>query len=317
MTPNVEGEHGVHPADIPAGIPAPSSVMETLRRSYRLVRRTISLYIQDGCGTHAAAIAYYALFSLVPLSLLILSILGLVLNEQRVVNFVFDQLPLQESQFQNVSDVVRAAHDISFAGIGFGILLLVWSGSGIFGAVRLGLNAARHQPNRRAYWRGKLIDIALIPIFGLLIALSVGLTAIAQGVIEHAGELGWLRFDTDAPLGIVGYVLPASVTFVMFTLLYRFVPSGRPNWREALAGAGLASILFEAAKNGWALFFTRLAFSKDTAIYAGFGTALAFLLWTYINATILLLGAEFARALGEGKGAKGLDEPLARMAHRY
>ena len=316
MTPNAKGEHGIQPADIAAGIHSPS-LLGALRGTLRLSRRTVSLYLADGCGTHAAAIAYYALFSLVPLSLLILSILGLVVDEQRVVNFVFDQLPLQESQFQNVSDVVRRAHDISFAGIGFGILLLIWSGSGIFGAVRLGLNAARHQPAHRAYWRGKLIDVGLIPVFGLLIALSVGLTAITQGVIEQAGQVGWLRFDTDAPLGIVAYALPAAVTFTMFALLYRFVPSGRPNWREALAGATLASVLFEAAKNVWALFFSRLAFNTDTAIYAGFGTALAFLFWTYINATILLLGAEFARALGERTGPKGLDEPLARMAHRY
>jgi membrane protein len=269
-----------------------------IRASFRVVRRTVALYNADSCGTHAAAIAYYAIFSLIPLSLVILSVLGLVLDENRVVQFVFDQVPLKESQFSNVQAVVRQAHNFSLAGISFGALLLIWSSSGMFAAVRRGLNAAEHRNPARPYWHGKLIDLALIPLFGLLILLTIGLTAATQTVIERVGTVSGLHFGTNIALRIASYVLPALISFAMFTSLYRYVPSGRPAWREAIVGAAFATTLFEVAKNTGAIVFAHLQYTKNTAIYAGFGTVLAFLFWMFITASIMLLGAEFARAVG-------------------
>lgn len=260
---------------------------------------TIRLYMDDHCGTYAAAIAYYALFSLVPLSLIILSVFGLVVSKQDISQFVFDQIPLQqtESVRQNVDQIVERAQEISVAGISFGLLVLIWSSSGIFSAVRRGLDIASHRQNTRPYWHGKLVDMALIPALGLLILLSVGLTALTQFVIARAGELGPLNFDTNLALRVSSFLLPAFVSFIMFLLLYHFVPSSRTAWPEATAGALFATVLFEAAKNSITYIVDAAPYSKDTAIYAGFGTALAFLFWMFINASILLLGAEFARAL--------------------
>jgi membrane protein len=83
----------------------------------------------------------------------------------------------------------------------------------------------------------------------------------------------------------------------MFALLYKYVPTVRPPWREALGGATFATLLFEITKNLIATFIAYANFSRDTAIYAGFGTVLAFLIWMFVNASILLLGAEFGRAI--------------------
>lgn len=274
-------------------------VPRPIRTPVSVIVRTFRLYVDDGCGTYAAAIAYYAIFSLVPLSLIILSIFGLVVEEQRITNFVFEQLPLKEtpSVRDNVAQIVKRAHDISAAGLSFGVIALIWSSSGIFSAVRKGLNAASHRKKGRPYWHGKLIDFALIPALGTLIVLSVGLTALSQVVIERVGTFGPLDFNTNLALRISSYIIPAMLSFGMFTLLYKYVPTARPAWTEALAGAGFATVLFELTKNFYAMIFALTAFSKDTAIYAGFGNALGFLLWLFVNASILLLGAEFARAI--------------------
>lgn len=258
------------------------------------------LYNEDSCGTYAAAIAYYGIFSLVPLALIILSVFGLLVDRERIVDFVFEQIPLREdpSVQENVREIVQRAQQISLASLGVGVVALVWSGSGIFAAVRRGLNVASHRQQPRPYWRGKLVDIALIPSLGVLIMLSLGLTAAVQGLIERAGEFGPIRPHQNVALRIASYGLPALVSFTMFALLYRLVPSVRPRWPEALAGAAFASLLFELAKNLYAYLLTETPFERDTAIYAGFGTALAFLFWMFINASILLLGAEFVRAVG-------------------
>ncbi len=265
--------------------------------------------MDDSCSTYAAAIAYYAIFSLVPLSLITLSIFGLVVDQDRITQFVFEQLPLKEtaSVHDSVNTIVKRAQDISVAGLGFGLVALIWSSSGIFSAVRRGLNAATHQKKSRPFWHGKLIDFALIPALGLLIILSVGASAAAQLAIERAGKLGPIDFDTNVALRITSYALPAAISFLMFGLLYRYVPTARPPWSEALAGAGFAAVLFELTKNFYALLFSMTAFSKDTAVYAGFGSALGLLLWLFVNASILLLGAEFGRAIREPASVDVVD----------
>jgi len=272
---------------------------------------TVRLYSEDHCGVYAAAIAYYAIFSLVPVGLIILSVFGLVVDRERIVNFVFNQIPLRESPSvrEDVDAIVQRARDVSAAGISFGLLALAWSSTGIFSAVRRGLNATAHRQQSRPYWHGKLIDLALVPSLGLLILLSIGITASAQVAIQRTGDLGPISIDTGLAIQFTTFALPAGISFTMFFLLYRFVPTARPTSREALAGAAFAAVLFEAAKNVIAMLLRAAAFSRDTAVYAGFSSALAFLFWMFVNATILLLGSEFARAVARRN--HGSDSPLA------
>ena len=270
-----------------------------LRVPVSVVIQTFQHFIEDSCGTYAAAIAYYAIFSLVPLSIVVLSPFGLVVDRAQIVDFVFEQVPLRDTADvkANVDEVVQRAQEFSVASLSFGIVTLVWSGSGIFAAVRRGLNAASHRTLPRPYWRAKLLDFAFVPLLGLLIILALALSAVAQVAIERAGSIGELELNTNGAVRMVSYVVPALFTFAMFTVLYRVVPTVPPQIAEALAGAFFATVLFETAKNIYATVFAMTPFSTDTAVYASFGTALAFLLWMFINASILLLGAEFARAL--------------------
>lgn len=282
----------------------------SVRRPFEVIAMTIRLYVEDGCSTYAAAIAYYALFSIVPLSLITLSVFGLVIDQDRIAQWVFDQIPLKETTGvrENVDEIIQRARAISPASIGFGVVFLLWSSSGIFGAVRKGLNAATHLRKGRPYWHGKLIDFALIPALGILIVLSVGMTAMVRLFLERVDEIGPLSINTNETLRVAGYILPGIVSFSMFALLYRYVPTVRPPWREALAGAGFATVLFETAKNLIATVVALADFSRDTAIYAGFGTALAFLVWMFVNASILLLGAEFGRAIRRTDGESLPDD---------
>lgn len=270
-----------------------------VRAPFEVVTKTIGLYIEDSCSTYAAAIAYYAIFSIVPLSLITISLVGLVADREGIADWVFEQIPLEESETvrNNVDEIIRRAQDFSFASLSFGIVFLVWSSSGIFGAVRKGLNAAAHLKMGRPYWRSKLMDFALIPIVGVLIAVSVGLTALARNAVARFDDIGPFQLDANLALEAASYAIPAIITFFMFMLLYRFAPAARPHWRDALAGALFATVLFEIAKNVIAIVLSESSFSRDTAIYAGFGTALAFLVWMFVNASILLLGAEFGRAI--------------------
>lgn len=270
-----------------------------LRAPFEVVAAAVRGYVDDNCPTYAAAIAYYAIFSVIPLALITLSVFGLFADRQAIVNWVFEQVPLQETESvrANVEEVVRRAQQFSPASLGFGLVFLVWSSSGIFGAVRNGINATAHLKGSRPFWRGKLIDILLVAVLGALVTVSVAATATARVVVARVDGSAPFPFDRQAATEVTGLVLAPLVTFTMFIILYRVAPAARPAWRDALPGAALATVLFEAAKNVVAIVVAQSSFSRDTAIYAGFGSALAFLLWMYINGSILLFGAEFARAL--------------------
>jgi membrane protein len=261
----------------------------------RVVTRTIRLYLDDDCSTYAASIAFHALFSLVPLSLITLSILGLVIDQQRVVDFIYNQVPLKETQSvrDNVDEIVARARGISWAGLSFGVLALLWAGTSIFSSVRRGLNATYSERKGRPYWHGKLIDFALIFSFGVLILASIVATAMLQVVIDKYGPD---NLAAMLALRISTAVATGGLTFILFSALYRLVPTRRPTWREAIIGAAFAAFLFEVLKNIAAILLQLAPFTRETAIYAGFSTAFAFLFWMYLNATILLLGAEFGRA---------------------
>lgn len=269
-----------------------------LQRAGLVGWRTIRFYSQDQCSAFAAAIAYYAAFSVIPLGLLILAISGFVFEQEQVVDWVFDQFPLEDSASvrESVNEIVQRSRDLRGVGLGFGILSLAWSASGFFGAVRRGLDATHMEGEGRPFWKGKLIDLALVPGVGLLLMSLITTTAALRVIGEWLGrELG---FDTTGGLQLALFAVGLLTTFGVFTLLYRFVPSHPPRWSSAMAGAAGAAVLLEVFRNILSVVLAQQLFSRDTALYAGFGTALAFLFVVFIVASIVLLGAEFARALG-------------------
>ncbi|OAI40099.1 hypothetical protein AYO38_06495 [bacterium SCGC AG-212-C10] len=289
-----------------------------IRTPIWVMGQTFRLYVNDDCGTYAAAIAYYALFSIVPLSLITLSILGLVVDQERIVRFVFDQIPLRETQAvqNNVDSIVGRAKQISVAGLSFGVIALVWSGSGIFSAVRRGLNAAGNRRGR-PYWRSKMLDFLLIPAFGLMILSAIVASAALQVLIERGANVGPISFNTSRAFQLASYGATATGSFTMFFLLYRFVPAERERWRPVVASALFATLLFELVKNTGAFVISKAPFSTDTAIYAGFSTAFAFLFWVFLNASILLLGAEFGRAIALHGRERRQRELLAEASARH
>ena len=271
-----------------------------LRAPVLTLWRAARWYSQDQASIYAAAIAYYALFSMVPLAVITLSILGLILPPQRVVDFALTQLPLEQTSDveENVRRLVRQARDLSPAGLGIGAVGLLWSASGVFSAVRRGLNATSHRTKSRPYWHEKLVDFALVPALALLIATSLGLTALAQVIVAQVEELGPIPIPTSDLARWASILAAAAVSFLMFAMLYRYVPSSRPEWKEALAGAACATVLFELTKNVAAYILSFAAVGENASVYAGFGTAMVFLFWVMLNASIMLFGAEFGRAVG-------------------
>jgi membrane protein len=293
------------------------------RLGARLARRAIAEFFDDGCPQRAAAISYYGLFSLFPLAILLVGIFGLVVQEHQarsqVIDFLLDNLPLRRGQGRQ--DLQQLLDDVTSSVSGFGVLGLVglvFSASGLMGAIRQAFNAAWDVEDPRPPVQGKLIDIALVFGLGLLIALSLAISVAASFVASLSGSL-----DAIGVLGtVIGGVLRAGaltstlLAFVAFVVLFRVVPACPTRLADVWPGALLAAVGLEAAKLLFGLYLGHAA--NYNAVYASLGSIVAFMVFVFIASNIALLGAEAAahwpRVRAQPEAAGGDGRPLREQA---
>ena len=222
--------------------------------------------------------------------------------------------------FDTIRGVSRASGALTVVGV-IGMIGLMWSASAMFGAIRRSLDLAWNVETPRPVVRQKLVDFAMVGGIGALLAASVAGTAALRAFRELSDDaLGPLSTGTGPFWSVLPYALPAVLTFVVFLLLYRFVPSVRHSFSEVLPGALLATVLFELLKNLFALYVAK--FNNYAGAYGALGGILLFLLWTYLSANILLAGAELAYEYtrmrrGENVAAPGPSRTAAQQVRRF
>lgn len=270
--------------------------LHLLRRDARLLaKRAVSEFVEDRCTQMASSISYWVFFSIFPLAIFLVTVLGQFLRDEnlknRIVDALLDVLPLApvEGRQQIETALEGVSTDLSLLGF-ISIFGLVWGASAMMTAIRISINVAWGHGYRRPAVRGKLVDIGMVFIIGILVALSLAATTLMR-VGTNITEaiviipLGWLWW-------LVALFLPFVVTFSIFTLLYRFVPVIPVRFSEIWPGALFAAIGFELAKHGFAFYVAN--FGNYNAIYGSIGAIIVFLVFVYLAANILLFGAEIA-----------------------
>ncbi len=296
-----------------------------------LAKRTFQEFNADNCTNMAAAISYYVLFSVIPLTVFLVSVFGFVMRDaqlrDQVVDRLLETLPLQaESQQDNlVRDTIESVKNASAPLTIVGILGMLWSASAMFGAVRKSLSIAWGVERQRPVVQQKLVDLGMVAGLGLLLVASVAGTVFLRTLRELSDEnLGPLSEGTGFVWSVLPFFLPAVFTFAVFMLLYRYVPTAETHVGDVWPGALLATVLFELLKNIFAIYVAH--FGTYDIVYGSLGGILLFLTWVYLTANILLLGAELAAeyprvmrgdyAEAAAAAAPGAKEALSRRAWR-
>jgi len=283
----------------------------------------------DKNGPHlAAAVSYYALFSLFPLSLAILSGLSFVLGPDVVESLairIAEQAPVSN---QAVSDVLSSiVGSRSIAGL-TGIVGLLWAGTAVFGAIRKGINTTWGITKPRPFLQERLIDISLMLAATVLMLISISSTAVLaylREIIEFIALDAYV--NEDFLWDRVASLIPPTLSFLVFSGLYWFLPNTRVKISEALVGAGLATISFEVVKNLYVIYVTK--FSVYTSVYGSVGSIVALLVWVYVSAIILLFGSlvtsryskykelKLEQERSEIKTSKAPKLPTKHKGHNY
>src|ERR1700730_7694826 len=264
----------------------------------KLIADTISNWNDHDATTQSAALAFFTLFSLAPVLIVVIAVAGAVFGADRVREQIFQEFQLwmgpQAASF--VEQILRSAAQPTGSRLaaGLGIVTLIFGASGAFVQLQASLNRVWEvKPKPGAAFttllRKRLLSFAVILGIGFLLVvslvLSAALTALGDYVERHFAVPARLLHLTNI---VVSFV----VITLLFALIYRLLPDVRLEWRDVAFGSLVTSALFAIGKELIGLYLGRAGVASA---YGAAGSLVMLLLWGYYSALIFLLGAEITR----------------------
>jgi membrane protein len=240
-------------------------------------------FARDGCAFLAQALAYNAIFALIPLALLGVTAFG----------FIYGTQAGQDRLLSAIDDVAPALHDllaeniksaVQFRGISgaIAVVALVWSGKNLFQALAFALNRALGVPAGRPLVHDIALSIVMLPIMGILLLLST----LGPPIVTFLGRIG-LGFPALAQITTFG--VSTLLVFIIVAALYTFLPNRLVPWYFGIPGAAFTALTYEIAQIAFTIFTTR---ANLFHIYGALSTVFALLLWFYLMGVVFLYGAE-------------------------
>jgi membrane protein len=276
-----------------------------------LLREMYQEWQADDALGLGAALAYYTIFSLAPLLVLVIAIAGLVLGRAAAEGELVGQIAgvIGPTGAQAVQDMIARA-----SGPQAGILATVVSltvmtigATGVFGQLQHSLNKIWNAPpttrsGLSSHIRKRVMAFGMILGIGFLLLVSLALSAVLAALHDllasHAPFLGLL-------LPPLNFLVSFGTIAALFALIFMVVPDVRMHWRDVWPGGAVTALLFTVGKSLIGLYLGR---AGATSVYGAAGSFVLLLLWVYYSAQILFLGAEFTEVYSRRYGSRR-DQP--------
>ena len=260
----------------------------------------VQSFIDANAGEGAASIAYYALFSLFPLLIFLVSTGSIILQsapvQEQVLGFTGELLPSsQQFVANNIQQILELR---GTAGV-VAVVGLLWAATGVFTVLARHINRAWHTAELRNFWQGRLIGLALVAALTVLLFLSL-ITSTIFGILS--------QFQIDIPLlggrslyqsylwTFASSLIPWVINFAMFIALYWWIPNTLVKWKAAAWGAVAAAFAWEIIKRAFGWYISSGLNQFDIA-YGSVATVVVLLLWIYLSSLIVLFGAHLSAAV--------------------
>lgn len=288
----------------------------------KLLNLTVQEWLQDKAPQLGAALAYYTVFSLAPLILVLLAIVGVIfrhdpagawskLTEQ--MSYFLDKSALEV--VQNIAQKASQPGKSTLATI-IGIALALFGASGVFGQLQDALNTvwgvkAKPGLGLSGFLRTRFLSFAMVAGVCFLLLVSLAIEALLKGFSHyiHSVMPGGLTIAVSVYL-----IFDFAVITTLFAMIFKILPDVKTRWRDMWIGAVMTAIFFLIGK--WAL---GLYLGSDTAAsaYGAAGSLITLLLWVYYSSQILLFGAEFTQVYASEFGSSiEPDNYAIRIEHK-
>ncbi len=266
----------------------------------------------------AAAASFHFVLAIFPLMLFFFTLLPYLDTDyyaKQLFVFLKDSLPasIYPTIEHTLADILHRKHN-GLMSIGF--LSSIYVASNGINAILVSFNQTHHAIEKRKWLKRRLISIVMV--FIIAVAVIVSFTLVGgfrtfmryletEGILDTATKMFFLK--------TAKWILLISVVYFSFAALYYFTPANRKSYNFFSAGASLATVLFILTTQGFNYYV--IHFSRYNALYGSIGALIVFLLWTYINAFILLIGFELNASISEAsserkvyEGANAEERPL-------
>ena len=279
---------------------------------FDLLRSTFAAFGEDRIGRHAAALAYFTVFSISPLLLVIISVAALFYGQEAASGAIQGQIKeavgspqvaaaIQEMLKNASGNGQNTARPILSTIVALGVAL--WGASGLFGALQDSLNSIWGvMPDPKlGFWsvvRSRFVSFAMVLGVGFLLLVSLVLTTVLAAVSNSmSGAVG-----ESVILGqILNFGLGLVVSMLLFAAIFKVLPDADIQWRDVWVGAFATAFLFSIGRLILGIYLGRPAV---TSAYGSAGALIVLLLWVNYAATILFFGAEFTKAYANKFGSK-------------
>lgn len=303
------------------------------------VKKAGNDFIEDDCMVSGAALAYYTIFSLPPLLVIVFAIAGWFgVQDAKIDRMVKQQLgiPITEVQQNKKAEVAGNSAESkqkdssgmsNIAGLGWaskvvGIGILIFSATSLFAQLQYALNQAwevepdPEQSSIFSFLMKRILSLGMVIVIAFLLLVSFVLTTLVEEAVH------WIQGPSPGTaMMAVAIVLNNFVTLAVATLLFaamfKILPDAKTSWRDLFVGAGITALLFIIGKAliGWYLQYSQLGSSWGAAA----SSMVAILVWVYYSSLIVLFGAELAQVYADqyGKGIKPIKGAVRVVEEKH
>jgi membrane protein len=268
--------------------------------AFSLFKQTFQEWLQDKAPQLGAALAYYTVFSLAPLILVLLAIVGVIFRDDPagVWHRITQQMSyfLEPSALQVVQNIAQKASQPGKSTVAtiIGLGLAVFGASGVFGQLQDALNTiwgVKAKPARGiwGFLRSRFLSFAMVAGICFLLLVSLAIEALLKGFSHYVQSV--LPGGLVVALAVY-LIFDFVVVVLLFAMIFKFLPDVKIQWRDVWLGAVITAILFGLGK--WLLGFY-LGSGAAGSAYGVASSLITLLLWVYYSSQILLFGAEFTQ----------------------
>ncbi len=269
-------------------------------------KNAVSILISSHAFIHAAALAFFTIFSMAPIIIIAVTFLGIWLGPDAAQGLLFDQLEsvvgAKAATFVQTAVVNSQLDRQGFLPTILGISLIVIGATTVFAQLKNSLNSiwsVAAKPSKSTvlrYIKTRIISLTLVLSIGFILLASMLLSVLVKIVIIYAQS--WLPIS-DLVLISLEFCVSFVVTGALFCLIFTFLPDVKLGWRKVVTGGVITSLLFSVGRYGIGFY---LAHTATSSTYGAAGSLVILLMWVNYSALILLFGAAITRAQLEYSG---------------
>ena len=273
-----------------------------------LFKNTASEWIQDKCPQLGAALAYFTVFSLAPLVLVLLAVFGLIFGgSDQARQKITEQLQyfVDPSGIKVIQDIATNASrpQAGIIATTIGVVLALFGASGVFGQLQEALNTiwgVKPKPGGglMGFIRTRFLSFAMVGGVCFLLLVSLTVETLLRGFSEYLKNV---MPGGDIVALALFLLVDLAVVILLFAMIFRYLPDAKIAWREVWVGATLTAVLFALGKFVLGLY---LGSGAAGSAYGAASSLITLLLWIYYATQILLFGAEFTQVYANTYGTR-------------